>query len=333
MADTAEFTTAAHYDVASIAEELRPRVRELEAALMGHAESDPGEWNSQAPASGDTGHVIARIDNLHREIETARAQKKSLEADLAALKSRLTAEQTAGADLAARVEVLEARANIAEQLREELVVVKDELDETARRLKQALSQLEGGSLERDRLAEQKALAERRCEKSEGELRDLAAKVARLEEAAAGLGRLRKELSETTVALSEAREGWQRQKESAQGLKDKLDATELARHAQELDLATTRQLICGQKNQVGELKENLAAAHAQLTDLRAELEEREVEKANRSQANERAGHEVMTLKVRIESMKEELDATRQALREIRSATLRTTSRTRGHDLEA
>jgi chromosome segregation ATPase len=333
MANTTEATTEAHEDVARIVEELRPRVSELESALIGHVGSDPVESSSHAPASEDTSNVIATINNLHREIEAARAEKGSLGADLAAVQNRLTAEQAAGAELAARVEELEVRANVAGQLREELAFVKRELDENARRLKEALAHLDSVSQERNRLAEQKDRAERRSAKTEGDLRDLAAKVARLEEAAAGLGRLRRELSETTAALAEVRESSQRQKERAQRLKDELDAKEIARHALELDLSTTRELGCRQNERIGELEENLATAHAQLTDLRAKLEKQEPENAHLTQANERAGHELKTLKVRVDSMKQELDVTAQALREIGATAVRTTNRIREHGSEA
>jgi chromosome segregation ATPase len=187
------------------------------------------------------------------------------------------------------------------------------------------SQLKLISEERDRLVEQKAGDERQIGELERSVLDFKSKVSRLGEMAAELGRPRRELSDTTNALAVATEESQRLKENVQSLKGKLDATDIAKNTLELELATTRELVYGQNEQIDELTGGLEAARAELATARAALTRQEVDIKNLVQSNERAGREMKTLKARIESLQEELDLNTQALREIRTATLRTTAR--------
>ena len=312
-------------ELVQMIEDLHPRIKELESELAGRVRPGAGGRVDHAEAIDDATSIIATIRDLQRQNDVSYRLKESLEAELAEARHKLTEEQSARAELEARVETLKAKANRAGRLEEEFVSLEREQTQTARRLREVTSQLKLISEERDRLAEQKAGDERQIGELERSVLDFKSKVSRLGETAAELGRLRRELSDTTNALAVATEESQRLKENVQSLKGKLDATDIAKNTLELELATTRELVYGQNEQIDELTGGLEAARAELATARAALTRQEVDIKNLVQSNERAGREMKTLKARIESLQEELDLNTQALREIRTATLRTTAR--------
>ena len=300
--------------------ELQVRIRELELQLAGGPEQDGGEAADYGEASDEGSSIIALIKDLHSQIEAAHELKEALEADLDSLKEKLAKEQVVRGELEAQVKLLEAKAALGEQLREDLSFVEEERNEIARRLEHTTHQLGKITAERDRLAEQNAADQARIKDLECDKITLEANVLNLEEKVADMGRLRQELADT-------REELQRSKEDGQSLKGRLDATEAAKNSLELELATTRELVRNQNGQIDELKESLSTARAELVDLRARLEREEIENTNLTEVNKRADHELKTLNARLESVKKELDLNKKALRNIHSAAMRTTSRPR------
>ncbi|MHC4695771.1 MAG: hypothetical protein ACYTFA_03395, partial [Planctomycetota bacterium] len=198
--------------------------------------------------------------------------------------------------------------------------VEEERNETARRLEKVTSQLEEITEERDRLADQTVADETRIREVQNEKLALEAKVLNLEETVAEMDRLRGE-------LAEAAENAQLLEESVRGVKGRLEATETSKDALELELATTREIVRGQNDHIEELKEKLATTQAELAALHAKLDRQEIDTVNLQETNKRAEREIKTLNSRVESVKKELDLSKKALREIRSAAVRTTGRVR------
>ena len=300
--------------------ELQVRVRELELQLAGGPRSAAEEPADYGEASEESTSIIALIKDLHGQVDAADELKQALEADLAAMRGRLAEEQAVRTELEARVKMLEAKAALGDQLREDLSFVEEERNEIARRLEQTTAQLEKTTEDRDRLAEQNAAEQTRNRELVANKIALEAKVLNLEETVADMERFRQELS---VAKEESR----RLEENVQGLKGKLDATETAKNSLELEIATTRNLVRSQTDQIAEMKENLTTARAELVDIRAKLDREKSENANLSEGNKRADLELKTVSARFESVKKELDLSKKAIRDIRSAAMRTASRPR------
>jgi chromosome segregation ATPase len=306
-------------------ENLRPRVKELESVLADRAQPGEGRRRDHADATDDATSIISMIRDLQRQNDIAHRQKESLETELAETKHSLMQEQRARAELESRAKALKAKADRASRLEEECLSLQREQKQTARRLKEVTSQLMSISEERDRLAEHRARDQRHVSELERSVMDLTSQVSRLGEMAAGLDRLRKELSNTSKALAVAREESQRLTENVQSLKGKIDATEVAKQTLELELETARELTCGQNEQLEELAANLEATCAELAAMRAALTRQEADNATLVQSNEHAQRETNTLKAKIELLEEELEGNRQALREIRTAAMRTADR--------
>jgi chromosome segregation ATPase len=302
--------------------ELQVRIRELELQLAGETRPGGSEAADYGEVSEESATVIAMIKDLHGQIDAAQELREALEADRGAMKEKLAEERTVRAELEARVKLLEARAALGDQLREDLSFVEEERNAIARRLEQAASQLANTTEERNRLAEQKIADDARLKELQSEKITLEAKALNLGETVADVDHLRQE-------LGGAREESQRAKETVQSLKGKLEATEVAKNVMEHDLTTTREQVREQSEQLDGLNKNLATAHAQLADRRAELDQREVENANLVELNKRAERELKTLTEWFESAKRELDLSKKALRDIRTAAIRTTSQIREH----
>ncbi len=307
-------------DLERMNKELQVRIRELELELAGGARQGKGKVAEYVEVSEESSSIIAMVKDLHGEIDVAYELKEALEADLAALKKKLSEEETVRAELEARVNLLEAKAALGDQLREDISFVEEERNETARRFEEATAKLAQLSREHSSLAEQKAVDETRLMELQRDKIGLEAKVLNLEDTVAEMDQLRRE-------LAEERESSQLQEENKQNIKGKLEATEISKNALELDVATTREIVRSQNEQIEELRDDLANAHAGLADLRAKLDVQEVENVNLRESYKRVEREIKTLSARNESMKNELDLSKKALRDIRTAAVRTSGRVR------
>ncbi len=313
-------------DLGRMNKELQVRIRELEFELAGGAGEDDGEVAEDTAISEESGSIIAMVKDLHGEIDAAYELKEALEVDLCAAKDKLAEERSHRAELEARVKLLEAKAALGDQLREDISFVEEERNETARRLEHATAQLEQLTEQRDLLADQTAADEARISELQNDRLALEAKVLNLEESVSEMNRLRGE-------LAEAGENAELLEETVQSVKGRLEATETSKTALELDLATTREIVRNHDNQIEDLKEELATRHAELADLRAKFDRQEIESVNLQEMNKRADREVKTLNARVESVKKELDMSKKALRDIRTAAVRTTGRVRQRYSEA
>lgn len=323
--DDATSTAKSTSELMQLITDLNPRVRELESVLTGST------WQSEAgrvdhhDTSSDAANIIEKIRDLQHQNDAVHVLKTSIEAELAETKRSLAEERSARAELEARVEALKAKAGRAVRLEEEAASLERQQNQTAHRLREATSELKLISEERNHLAEQKADDKRHIGELERSITELKSQLSRLGETATVLSRLRGELSDATKALAASREESQQLKETAQTLKNKLEATKVAQNTLDLELSTSRQLIGGLNQHIEELTGALEAARADLNTAQAVMAKQEAENKTLVQANARSEHEIKTLKVRITSLEEEVDLSTQALREIRTATIRTTGR--------
>ncbi len=160
--------------------ELHTRVKSLESKRPGGAGQEEG-MGAGYEASGESGGFSAMVKDLHGEIDAAYVLKNALKTDLDAAQKRLAEEETVRAQLETRLSLLEAKAALADQLREDMSFVEEEQNETSRRLKEATSRLEKVTEERDRFAEQKVAGEKRIMQLQHERFDLEAQVLGLKE--------------------------------------------------------------------------------------------------------------------------------------------------------
>jgi DNA repair exonuclease SbcCD ATPase subunit len=306
-----------NHDLVRMNTELQVRIGELELEMVGGTQPAADAVAVQAEVSERSSSIIAMIEGLHGEIETAYELKEALEADLAAIKNKVSEEEAARAESEARMKLLEAKAALGDQLREDISLVEEERDETARRIKKVTSQLEHVTEERNRLAEQTVSDEARIKHIQADKIALEAKILDIKETVVEMDHLRKELAETREESHRLEAGF----------KGKLEASAVAKNATELDLTTTREVVRHQNERIEELEDSLATAEADLGDLHGKLDREQVENANLVESNRRAEDETKTLNARLEAMENELDLNKNALRNIHATMARTTRNVR------
>ena len=160
--------------------QLLARVKELELKRVGAGEEDGGEAGGYEE-SKESSYFTAMVRDLHGDMDAAFVLKKALEADLTATQKKLSEEEAVRAQLEARVRLLEAKAALADQLREDVSFVEEEQNKTFRRLKEVTSELDQTGKERDGLAEQKAVYVARVKQLQSQRFDLEAQVLDLRE--------------------------------------------------------------------------------------------------------------------------------------------------------
>lgn len=307
-------------DLERVNKELLVRVKELELARVGDVEQNEDNLPEHTEPSAQSSSIIAIVKDLHGEIDAAHELRDALEVDLGATQKKLSEEQAACGELEGRVNLLEDKAALSDQLRDDISFVEEERNRTARRLAGASSKLEQITAERDSLAEQKAIHETHIKELQGEKIGLKAQVLNLKEKVAEMDRLRLE-------IAEAGQSRQLLEEKVLAAKSKLEANETARHALKLDAATTRERVCSLNEQIEELRDKLAAVQAEVTALRTQLDEQEAENANLHEVHGRKEREIKTLSVQNDDMREQLALGNKALQDIRTAAALTTDRIR------
>ncbi len=162
--------------------QLLARVKALELARIGGTGQDEGTGKvGDYEESEESGHFASMVKDLHGDIDAAYVLKRALEADLAATQQKLTEEEALRAELEARANMLEAKAALADELREDVSFVEEEQNKTFRRLKEVTSELDQVGKERDGLAEQKAIYVARVRELQSQRFDLEAQVLDLRE--------------------------------------------------------------------------------------------------------------------------------------------------------
>jgi chromosome segregation ATPase len=306
-------------DLERMNKELLVRIRELELERARSAEGDAAEEGYGA-AGEESQSVISIVEDLERHLDNAFALKEALEADLAATQTKLSKESAVRQQFEARVQLLEAQAALAEELRDELSFVEEERNDIARKLKESETQLEEVTEDRDALVEQTVTTEKNLKSIEVRKVDLEAQVLNLKDTVQDLEATRKELGHAVAERDEL----MRQVEE---LTDRLEASETSKKAVEQDLAASQKGMSELRAEAEELEHKHSAAEIALTDLRGRLEEHQIENEELREAKRRLEGEVKMLAAEKQATGSELLATKKALHDIRSAASRTTKRLR------
>jgi chromosome segregation ATPase len=273
-----------------------------------------------ADVSQERASIISIVKDLEGQVETAFKLKEVLEAELDSTQKKLEEEMDARSQLEAQVELLQGRAALAEQLREDISFAEQERNKYANLLDQTQPQLEEAVTERDSLAEQLSSAEAKVKQLEGEKVALEAQVMNLKDRITDINNLRKELSETTEANHDLRE-------QLHDTTRRLEASESSKSAVERELDGSHQTSQHLQKELETLRKKITKTDGQLTDTRIELEDQQAVNKELMEANSRLENELKTLNIDHEAAKKELDAFKNALRDIRSEASQTSGRVR------
>ncbi len=278
------------------------------------------EMEDLADVSEERASIISIVNGLEGQVETAFKLKEVLEAELDTVQKKLSEELAARAQLEAQVKSLEAQATLAEQLREDISFAEEERNKFANLLAQTQPQLEEVTAERDSLAEQMASTKTNVKELEGEKMALGAQVMNLKDKITDADRLRKELAEITEAHRGSRE-------QVHDLTRRLKALEASKDALEKELAGTHQNARTLRAVVEKLQEKVAGTDGRAADLRIQLKDQQAANRELMETNTRLENEIKMLNIRCEAAKSEVDAFKNALRDIRSEAARTSGRVR------
>jgi exonuclease SbcC len=273
-----------------------------------------------ADVSEERTSIISIVKGLEGQVETAFELKKVLEAELDATQKKLSEESDARTQLEIQATSLEAEAALAKQLREDISFAEEERNKYANLLAQTQAQLEAVTAERDLLAEQMASAEVHVKELKDEKTALEAQVINLEDRVIDSNRLRGELMEITEAHKDSRE-------QVHDLTRRLEASEASGDALERELAGAHQNAQTLREERGKLQEKVTAAENRAADLRIQLEDQQAANRELKETNTRLESEIKKVNIDYDTVKKELDAFKNALRDIRSEATRTSGRVR------
>jgi len=257
--------------------------------------------------------IISIVKGFEGQVETAFKLKEVLEAELETTQNRLAEELDARAQLEVQVKSLEVRAALAEQLREDIFFVEEERNKFSNQLADIQLQLEQATAERDSLAEKMASTKTNVKELEGEKMTLEASVMNLKDRISGTNHLRGELAEITEAHRDSRE-------QVHDLTRRLEASEASKEALEKELAETHQNALT-------LREKVTFTDNLIADLRIQLEDQQITNRELMETNTRLENEIKMVNIDYKATKNELDQSKNALREIRSEATQTSGRVR------
>lgn len=263
--------------------------------------------------SEERASIISIVNDLEGQIDTAYELKEALEADLKATRKKLSEESAARAQLEEQIKPLESQGVLVEQLREDLSFADEERNKLASSLAEAQQQLEAVTKERDSLSEKASSVEAQAKELEDEKTNLEAQVMNLKDEVADMGRLRGELTKVTAARRDLAE-------QVRVLSNRLEASDTSKKALERDLAMAHE-------QVESLRGKITDADSRMTTLRAQLEQQQATNRDLMETNTRLESELKALTTSCQTTKNELEAFKKALRDIRSEATRTSGRTR------
>lgn len=257
--------------------------------------------------------IISIVKGLEGQVETAFKLKEVLEAELETTQNRLAEELDARAQLEVQVKSLEVSAALAEQLREDIFFVEEERNKFSNQLANIQLQLEQATAERDSLAEKMASTETNVKELEDEKMTLEANVINLKDRIVGTNHLRGELAEITEAHRGSRE-------QVHDLTKRLEVSETSKEAFEKELAEIHQNALT-------LQEKVTCADNLIADMRIQLEDLQITNRELMETNTRLENEIKMVNINYKATKNELDASKNALREIRSEATQTSGRVR------
>ncbi|MBN1257682.1 MAG: HEAT repeat domain-containing protein [Planctomycetes bacterium] len=295
--------------------ELLVKIKELELDLTsrnGEDEEDEDEIHEAGDyvaVSEESVDIISIVRDLERELDAAFDLKESLETDLRATQERLADESSSRQELQAQVDLLEAQADLAEQLREEISFVKEEQNVLTRKLEETSARANRLAEDREKFAEQLGISETRVKELQRDKIDIEAQLFTLKDRV-------KEFDEATEAR-------QLLEEKLRNLNSQLKSTETARSSLELEVAKIREIVRNLREENENLRRDLTVNNSELNSARGRLKGQEEENAKLTEANKRLEMELDTLTTKHEATCKVLEAAKKSLREIRNAAVRTT----------
>lgn len=302
-----------YHELERLNKELLVKIKEFEyeATAREHLHFDAvGEVDENFDEmSEDSVDIISIVRELERELDSAFDLKESLETELSNAQEALNEESSARKELEAQVELLEAQADLAAQLKEEIVFIKEDRNVLSRRLGEANNKMERALADYDMISEQLAAAETNIKSLQREKVDLEAQVVNLKDKV-------RDLADITEA-NRNHEAKNRE------LSSKLKATEIAKNSLELELTKIAEIGRGLREENDNLRKGLSAANIELTNLRTSFQELEDEKHEILVEKGRVESELSSLASKYEASTKVLDAAKKSLKDIRSAALRTT----------
>ncbi len=169
------------HDLERMNQELLVRIKELELRRADGPSAGLAGGGDPSGVSRGSGGFADIVKDLDGEIDAVYMLKKALEGDLLATQEKLSKEEALRTQLSRRVELLEAKSALADQLREDISFVEEEQNRTHQLLKKATSGLEKATEERDSLAEEKNVHVARIMELQRERLDLEAQILGLKE--------------------------------------------------------------------------------------------------------------------------------------------------------
>ena len=273
-----------------------------------------------ADVSQERASIISIVKGLEGQVETAFKLKEVLEAELETVQKKWSEELDARAHLEAQIASLEGQAALAEQLREDISFAEEERNKFANLLAQIQPQLADVTVERDSLVKQLASTETNAKELESEKMALEAQVMNLKDKITDADCLRKELMETTEANRGLRE-------QVHDLTRRLEASETSKDALGRELAGTHQNARTLREEVEDLRKKITGANSRIADLCIQFEDQQTANQELIETNTRLENEIKTTNINYEAARKELDAFKNALRDIRSEATQTSGRVR------
>ena len=278
------------------------------------------EIEDLADVSQERASIISIVKGLEGQVETAFKLKEVLEDELDTTQQRLSETMEARTQLELQVNSLRAQAALAEQLRQDISFVEEERNKFADELAQTQQEFEQAVAERDSLTEQFSYSKTNLKELENEKMALEAQVMNLKDNITDADHLRKELAEITQTHRQSRE-------QTHDLTRRLETAEASKNAFETQLAGTHQNAQNLRAEAEQLRRKVAGGESRTADLRIQLEDQQATNRELMETNTRLENEVKMANINYEAARNELDAFKSALHDIRSEATRTSGRVR------
>ncbi len=253
--------------------------------------------------------IISIVRELEKELDSTFDIKESLEAELTSTQQSLNEEIAVRKELEAQVELLEAQADLASQLKDEIAFIKEDRNVLSRRLGEANNKMERAVADHNSVNEQLISVEENIKSIQREKVDLEAQVINLKDKVRDL-----------ADITEARRVLEAK---VRDLSSQLKATNIAKNSLELELTKIAEIGRGLREENGNLRTNLNEANMELTNLRSKLQEHEDELYQLKTEKDKIESELTSIASKYEASTKVLDAAKKSLKDIRSAALRTT----------
>lgn len=292
-----------------ISDEIIPDIEESEL-----------ETESLTHVSEEKASIISIIKGLEGQVETAFKLKKVLEAELDTIQQNFSEEKEARTQLEVEINLLQSRAVLTEQLRQDISFVEEERNKFFEELGRTREEFEQAATERDSLTKQLSSFEANLKELESEKMALEAQVINLKNNITDTKHLRKDLAEITQAHRQS-------KEQVHDLTKRLKTAETSKSALETQLAEIHQNAQNLRTETEQLRRKVTSGDSRTADLRIQLEDQQAANQEMMEINTHLENQIKMVNINYDAVKKELDAFKNALRDIRHEVTRTSGHVR------